>query len=347
MACAMVCPGRRAPWASSLLCLAVALPSAGEEPAKARSLDPELLALCRSSDPAARRYCLHAIAAQGDPGGEAKQVIADMAAHDPVFRDEAAGTYARLYGTAPGVPLPPGALPPPPSPVPEGRGQPAASRDGPDLARASGDPMRVVFAPTAFTRPEGTTSFNAFELGTLTFDHGFTRNVAVGLQTAIPIGAVVLGPTLRVGFPFEWGAVGVHLNALVFAPFVGNTNTYIIAGGGPILTLGNYDRYLNLGILAYAVTSNGDSVVLPHAGFSLRVSRAVRIGAEAYLPGAYGRDVRNAGLGRVGIVLWGFRLFGDTVWGDIALADLICDGCGSLYRVLPLGIPFLNFGLGW
>jgi len=86
---------------------------------------------------------------------------------------------------------------------------------------------------------------------------------------------------------------------------------------------------------------------LPHAGFSLRVSLAVRIGAEAYLPGAYGSDVRNAGIGRVGVVLWGVRLFGNTVWGDIALADVICDGCGSIYRVLPLGIPFLNFGLGW
>jgi hypothetical protein len=41
------------------------------------------------------------------------------------------------------------------------------------------------------------------------------------------------------------------------------------------------------------------------------------------------------------------RLFGQSVWGDIALADLICDGCGSLYRVLPLGIPFLNLGVGW
>jgi len=341
----MVCTGRSASWAWCLLCLAAALPSAGEEPAKARSLDPELLALCRSSDPAARRYCLHAIAAQGDPDGEAKQVIADLAAHDPVFRDEAAGTYRALYGTAPGAPLPPGALPP--RPGSQGREQPAASRVATDLAKAPGDPMRVVFAPTAFTRPEGTTSFNAFELGTLTFDHGLTRNVAIGLQTAIPIGAAVVGPTLRVGFPFEGGAVGVHLNALVFAPFVGNTTTYVIAGGGPILTLGNYDRYLNLGILAYAVTSNGDSLVLPHAGFSLRVSRAVRIGAEAYLPGAYGNDVRNAGIGRVGIVLWGVRLFGETFWGDIALAELICDGCGSLYRVLPLGIPFLNFGLGW
>jgi hypothetical protein len=31
-----------------------------------------------------------------------------------------------------------------------------------------------------------------------------------------------------------------------------------------------------------------------------------------------------------------------TVWHG-----LICDGCGSLYRVLPLGIPFLNLGVGW
>ena len=114
-----------------------------------------------------------------------------------------------------------------------------------------------------------------------------------------------------------------------------------------MLTLGNYERYLNLGVLAYAVTSNGDSLIIPHAGFSVRVSPAVRIGAEAYMPGAYGSDVRNAGIGKIGIVLWGVRLFGQTVWGDLALADPICDGCGDIYRVLPLGIPFLNFGLGW
>src|SRR5207245_1284869 len=112
----------------------------------------------------ARRYCLHAIAAQGDPAGEAKNVIAEMAAHDPVWSDEAARTYAALYGTAPGATIPPGALPPRPAPLPEGRGQTTASRRAPDLAKAAGDPMRVVFAPTAFTRPEGTTSFNAFEL---------------------------------------------------------------------------------------------------------------------------------------------------------------------------------------
>src|SRR5206468_8151908 len=75
--------------------------------------------------------------------------------------------------------------------------------------------------------------------------------------------------------------------------------------------------------------------------------RGVRIGAEVWIPGAYGRDVSSTGLGRIGVVLWGVRLFGQSFWGDIALADLICDGCGSLYRVLPLGIPFLNLGVGW
>ena len=347
MPCAMVGLERPAVWTSCLLSLAVALPALAQQQLEAHALDPELLALCRSSDPAARRYCLHAIAAQGDPLGEAKQMIGGMAAHDPVLGDEAAGTYAALYGSPSAEPVPETALPPRPTPAPAGRGETAVARGAPDLARGAGDPMRVVFAPTAFTRPEGTTSFNAFELGTLTFDYGLTRNVAIGLQTAIPIGAVVIGPTLRVGVPFDGGAVGLHLNALVFAPFVGDAKTYVVVGGGPLLTLGNYDRYLNLGVLAYSVTSNGDSLVVPHAGFSLRVSRAVRIGAEAYLPGAYGNDVRNAGIGRIGIVLWGVRLFGETVWGDIALADLVCDGCGELYRVLPLGIPFLNFGLGW
>ena len=89
------------------------------------------------------------------------------------------------------------------------------------------------------------------------------------------------------------------------------------------------------------------SAVTALAGFSALATRGVRIGAEVWIPGAYGRDVSSTGLGKIGVVLWGVRLFGQSVWGDIALADLICDGCGSLYSVLPLGIPFLNLGVGW
>jgi len=250
-----------------------------------------------------------------------------MASRDPELREEARDAYLRLYGT------PPPDLPPPPD------------RAAWDRTKAAGDPMRVILAPTAFTRPQGTSSFNAFELGTLTFDHGISPNVALGLQTAIPLGAFVFGPTLRVGVPFEGGAVGVHVQALLLSSFSGHS--YGLVGGGPILTLGNYDRYFNIGALAYFVTDEGTGIVMPHAGFSLRLSRAVRFGAEAYVPGVISRNSSDSGFGKLALILWGFRLFGESVWGDIALAEPICGGCGEVYRTLPMGFPFLNLGVGW
>jgi hypothetical protein len=306
--------------------LAPALAAAGS--AEPPPLEPELIALCKSPDVAARRYCLRTIGARGDPASDARLIIARMADRDPELREEAAETYARLYGSAP--PSQPPAEPP--------------RSEGP---KAPGDPMRVILAPTAFTRPEGTSSFNAFELGTLTFDHGFSPNLALGLQTAIPIGAFVLGPTMRVGLPFEGGAVGFHAQALLFTPFVGDGRTYLVAGGGPILTLGNYERYFNLGALAYFVAGEDGALLLPHAGFSLRVSRRVRVGAEVYVPGFVSGRSGDSAFGKLAILLWGLRLFGESVWGDIALAEPICGGCGDVYRTFPLGFPFLNLGVGW
>ncbi len=234
------------PW---LLCFAFGLPPGAGAEAETR-LDPALLALCGSNDPGARRYCLEAIARNGDAAGDARQILAGMAASDPLVHEEAARLYQQLYG----------AKPPGPAPVTAAR--------GPDAARSAGDPMRVVYAPTAFTRPEGTTSFNAFELGALTFDHGMTRNVAMGIQTSIPVGALVIGPTLRVGFPFEGGAFGFQLGGILVAPYVGNSNAFFVGGGGPMLTLGNYDRYFNVGALAYFVSNVSPGVVVPHVGFS-------------------------------------------------------------------------------
>lgn len=318
----MIAELRMFPGCLLVLCLVLAEAARAEEPGK---LDPELIELCKSADPKARRYCLREIAARGDPEGEAKETLAAMAEHDDVLRKAAADAYARLYGGPP----PAGAAP---KPIPAG---------------SSGDPTRVIYAPTAFTQPRGGSSFNAFELGTFAFDYGVSSNLSLGFQTALPIGAVVIGPSVRAALPFEGGALGIQLQALVFAPFVGNSEAVLVAGGGPVLTLGNQDQYFNLGVLGYVTSSRGRGVVIPHLGFSTRISSTVRIGAEAYLPGAYGSDVRDAGPGKLGIVAWGVRLIGTRFWGDVALVDLICDGCGELYSVLPLGIPFLNFGLGW
>ena len=289
-------------------------------------LDPDLLALCKSADSTARRYCLRAILRHGDPDEEAKDTIREMAERDEVLREAAADAYVRLYGAAP--PSPP-QVPPPAS------------------ARSVGDPTRVIYSPTAFTQPEGSPSFNAFELGTVSFEYGLSPNVTIGLQTALPIGAVTFGSSVRVAAPLEGGAIGFQLQGLLFAPFVGGGEPIVLVGGGPMLTLGSFDRYVNAGLLGYFVSSKKTAILIPHAGFSVRVSKSVRLGAEGYLLGAYGPTSNNEGIGKRVALVWGVRLFRERFWGDIALVYPICEGCGGLYSVLPVGIPFLNFGLGW
>ena len=301
--------------------------------AAAPPVDPELIALCSSSDVAARRYCLHAVARDGDPGGDAKDAIWRLRS-DPVLGVEAAEIFEELYAGNPVAVLPPGAplAPPPPA------------------RRFSGDPSRVIYAPTAFTQPAGTSTFNAFELGTFRLDHGITDHVSIGLQTAIPIGAFVAGPTVHVGVPFDGGAVGFYASAFYAGAFVGSGGSLFVVGGGPMLTLGNPDNFINVGVLGFYGTSGHDAagLVVPHLGASLRVSERVRFGIEGYAPGLFsGAGDSNQGFGHFGAIAWGFRLFGDSVFGDVALVDPICSGCGDLYKVIPLGIPFLNFGTSW
>jgi hypothetical protein len=94
------------PW---LLCFAFSLPPGAGAEAETR-LDPALLALCGSNDPGARRYCLEAIARNGDAAGDARQILASMAASDPLLREEAALLYqqpASMCASAPSSTFPP------------------------------------------------------------------------------------------------------------------------------------------------------------------------------------------------------------------------------------------------
>ena len=50
-------------------------------------------------------------------------------------------------------------------------------------------------------------------------------------------------------------------------------------------------------------------------------------------------DEHSFEMGDLVAVLWGVRFIGDSFWGDIALLDPICDGCGDIYEVIPMGIP--------
>jgi hypothetical protein len=121
-----------------------------------------------------------------------------------------------------------------------------------------------------------------------------------------------------------------------------------VIGGGPVLSLGNPDLFFNIGVLAYyATASHPVGVIVPNLAASVRVSQRVRFGIEAYVPGVFSHDTSDQGFGRIGAIAWGFRLFGDSIWGDVALVEPFCPGCSGIYSAIPLGIPFLNFGSSW
>jgi hypothetical protein len=270
---------------------------------------------------------------------EARDALAALAlGSDPGLSLRARALHLRAFGVDPGAPAPRAAESAAEA-VPEG--SPAGRPELPP-----GDPMRVIYSPTAFTRPTGRFGFNAFELGALTVDYGVSDNVELGAQTAIPLGFVAVGGLAKIGYSWNGGAIAVRGNVIVAKLLVDSGQAASVFGGGPVLTLGNYDNYFNISAQVYGASADGGTggFALPNFGGSFRLGEVVRLGAELYFPTGLGED---SFLGEVVLLLWGIRLFGDHVWGDIALADPICDGCADIYQVIPLGIPFLNIGGSW
>ena len=318
-----------------------AVPAPPAEPASvapAAPITPELLELCTSVDFKARHYCLMQLERAPALPPAAQGVLHRLANSDPDLHGRAGALYRRLYA----------AEPPPYSPVPrEADDSPPALSEARERALPPGDPMRVVFAPTAFTRPTGVVGFNAFELGTGTLDVGVAEGVELGVQSAIPLGFVALGGLAKFALAFEGLAVGLRAHALVIKPLA-DVEPITLYGAGPMLTIGDYETYFNVGSQFYGSNVDDDAlaIALPNVGGSIRLSGSTRLNAELYLPTGLG-DAADLDLGDFMALLWGIRLFGDHLWGDIALLDPICDGCSEIYETIPLGIPFLNLGGNW
>jgi hypothetical protein len=302
----------------SLLCLSL--------PAVAQEATPDdVLALCHSTDPLAKRFCLKKIEAAGDQRPEVRAVVRELA-RDPAVASDAAGVLERVYQES--APPAPEAVEPPPAP---------------ESQIGEGDPTRVIYSSSAFPRRRGETAMNAFMLGTYHFDHGITDNITIGAQTAIPIGFAAGGATVKLSLPFEGGAVALWGNGILIKPFSDDSAIGII-GGGPIVSLGNRRTFFNAGLYFYHLSGldddGGVSLAIPHLGVSHRVSDRVRLGAELYVPMLVSETTE---LDMAALVL-GVRIFGKSIWGDIALIEPICDGCGEVYSTIPLGIPFVNLG---
>lgn len=298
-------------------------------------VDRELLALCRSEDRRARWHCFREIEWAGDTTPEVRAALARLSARDAELHTRAQRAYRALFAEEP----------PPYLGLEEARRR-RRPRAAPEPRIPPGDPYRVVYAPTAWVRPPGTGSLNGFELGTIQVDYGLHDNLQLGFQTMLPIGVLGLGAIARAGFSFDGGAVGITANGIALIPMAEGGRPLLLFGAGPTLTLGSPEGYGNGGVLVYGITDQRDevTVIIPHAGGSLVVTPHLRVNAELY---SVSVPEEGVDFGELFALLAGVRIFGESVWGDIALLFPICEGCHDLYEVLPLGIPFLSVGASW
>jgi hypothetical protein len=281
-----------------------------------------VLALCWSQEIGPRRFCVEQLMGMGDPRRIARERLYSMAATDPDVHEIAAAAIARLYG------------------------------ERPPLYRASHDALwprdpgrtHLIFFPTAYTSPRHKWTVQIVDFGYWDVNYGVTDNLEVGLRATPPITVVGLFPQLKLSFPFDGGAFAVHAMGGFFLPYVGDYSPTVgLAGGGPSLSLGTGAIVFNVGVAAYGIFS-GDfkgGILLPYAGITARVSRHVALNLEAVTPGYFEKDFSWM---KLGIIMYGIRIMGSTVWGDIAFALPIFEDCGWLYRYMPIGFPLLGFG---
>lgn len=214
--------------------------------------------------------------------------------------------------------------------------------------RAS-DPTRVLWGQTAIGRQQGEASWSVYDLGYHTFDYGITDHLQFSVGTVIPIGIYALYPQLKlsaepwtkihVGLSFGGGTAGTYMDGVVGAAFW---------GGGPVFTFGDERFMINVAAPVGGAVPYGSGVhetvgwaVTPNIGVSYRVSRSVRLNLEHYSVVYKEMDVY------IGGVLYGVRIFNDTLFGDVSFFIPIFPGVEDVLKYIPLGFPLLTFGVIW
>jgi|JI10StandDraft_1071094.scaffolds.fasta_scaffold51081_4 hypothetical protein len=208
---------------------------------------------------------------------------------------------------------------------------------------------RVIYGPTALPNTHAKKfRLTTFNLGLWELDYAANSNLNIGVQTAPPFGVFMFGGKIRYNHQLAENVhLGIYANAGILGTMV-SSNTVAYYGGGPMLTLGNSKKALNISVLNYGARHENDSgwAMLPGIGGSIQVSDRLKLNMEGYLitTPIGTKFIRNAGA-----ILYGVRIFSETgsVYGDINFLAPIFDGAGDLYRFMPLGIPVLAFGFSF
>jgi hypothetical protein len=223
-------------------------------------------------------------------------------------------------------------------------------KDEDDDARAS-EPSRLVFGSSAVPREAGTGAWTSFNLGVHGFEHALTDNLELGFTTVLPIGLYAAIPSVKLTFPLgdrvHFGVTASGGVAGVYAGDGGGGAAGVV--GGPIVSVGDERLAFTGAVDVFAgetYATGGDEVgswgVLPRVGVSSRLSKLVRLNLEVVSP--LGPEFDN---GRNWGVLYGVRLFGDELFGDINFFIPVFDGAEDILKYAPLGLPLLSFGYNW
>lgn len=209
---------------------------------------------------------------------------------------------------------------------------------------------RIIWGLTALGREPGEGSWNIFNLGVWDFDYGVNKNLQIGITTMVPIVFFMAVPHVKINLPVNDKVnFAINANAGGLVCYIGGCDLYVaVYGGGPMLTIGTHKLLFNLSFPVLGVTTNDDTdwLAIPSIGFSGQVSRRVKINLELYCPLAGFMD-NGIGQGEFWLLLYGIRIFGEQIYGDISFALPIFEHMGDILEYTPFGYPLLGFGFQW
>ncbi len=238
-----------------------------------------------------------------------------------------------------------------PASAPQEPTKPTASR----WRKADPAAARLIYTPTAFTLPKRTWAATSYDIGHWSLAVGVHDNVELTFQTSIPVMFVHLGPGVKVSYPVsDLVRIGAWLNTQFLIPYIEDVNdAFVIAvGGGPLVSVGNRDMAFNVGVMSYGLWVGEDFhsvyVIDPTIGGSIRVSKRVKLNLELHVPllGAEG-NFWDEEAGKIWALLYGVRIFGDRLYGDVAFVWPIFEQCWEVMKYVPVGFPLLAFGFTW
>lgn len=219
-----------------------------------------------------------------------------------------------------------------------------------DDMRAS-DPSRMIFGTTALSRGAKKVYWTAYQIGVHFVDYAVSEHVEFGLGTALPVGIYGLMPRLKLLLhPTPKVHLGLQFTGGIFGTFIEGNVGFGAYTGGPVLSFGDEKLSFSTSFLFGGRSTYGDDgyrdddntrwIALGNAGVSWRLNRRVRLGLEVNVPLHQGFELN----GKFWVLMYGVRIFGEHIYGDINMVVPLFDGVEDVLRYMPLGVPFLVFG---